>query len=129
MDGIQLRFDYLEEIGLVDYDLRWATRECSIFEMLIALSRRASFESQLTPSQWFWHMLDNLGIGGISDAHYHEDSDVDIQLVLDRLVDRTYDRNGRGGLFPLREPYGDQRKTELWYQMSYYILENEPVEI
>lgn len=129
MDGIQLRFEYIEARGTEDYDLRWATRECSILEMLIALARRASFETSKTPDEWFWLMLDNLGIGGISDAHYENRSEDHIHEAIGRLVTRTYERDGRGGLFPLRSPYGDQRKTELWYQMSYYILENDPVEV
>lgn len=128
MDGIQLRFEYFEELGIQDYDLKWATRECSVLEMLIALARRASFETSRTPAEWFWIMLDNLGVGGISDAHFNHQSENHIHEVVGRLVTRMYERDGSGGLFPLRHPYGDQRKVELWYQMSYYILENDPLE-
>ena len=39
------------------------------------------------------------------------------------IIWRTYDSNGYGGLFPLRNPREDQRKVELWYQLNAYLLE------
>ena len=32
--------------------------------------------------------------------------------------------NGTGGLFPLKRPRVNQRRVEVWYQMSEYLMEN-----
>jgi hypothetical protein len=32
--------------------------------------------------------------------------------------------NGTGGLFPLKMPKVNQRRVEIWYQMSAFIEEN-----
>ena len=39
-------------------------------------------------------------------------------------VERRYKRSGEGGLFPLKNAAKDQRKVEIWYQLSSYLLEN-----
>jgi hypothetical protein len=38
-------------------------------------------------------------------------------------VNREYDPDGRGGLFPLDGTHANQREVELWYQMQAYIIE------
>lgn len=129
MDGRELRFEYLDAIGQHDYDLAWMARECTIFEMLIALSRRASFETQMEPVEWFWKFLENLELDHYSDAAYNPGVEHHVHQVLDRLIHRNYAPDGRGGIFPLKHPYSDQRNVEIWSQMSLYILENDPIGI
>ena len=43
------------------------------------------------------------------------------------MLAREYSDNGHGGLFPLKNPKKDQRKVEIWYQMTEYINENYPI--
>ena len=126
-DGQELRFEYLDVAGETDYDFVWMSMECSILEMLIALSRRASDDTDMKPSEWFWIFLDNLDISGWNDYRYDEEAKDEIEHIVNRLISRTYDSDGRGGLFPLRHPQMDQRRVELWYQLSAYLLEQETV--
>jgi hypothetical protein len=47
-----------------------------------------------------------------------------VNQILTNLVERTYQKNGKGGLFPLKQPAKDQRRVEIWYQMAAYLNEN-----
>jgi hypothetical protein len=66
-------------------------------------------------------MLENLDLCQYNDrVNLPEDK---IEETLDRVIWRTYNFNGRGGIFPLRRPRQDQRDVELWYQLNAYIIE------
>ncbi|MFZ1684153.1 MAG: hypothetical protein WAU88_08510, partial [Candidatus Zixiibacteriota bacterium] len=58
-----------------------------------------------------------------NDLEYNDQAEATIDEVLNRVIFRTYDARGNGGLFPLRRPQRDQREVELWYQASAYLLE------
>jgi hypothetical protein len=94
---------------------------CSFLEMLLGLSRRMAFEGDGHPPVWFWHLIGNLGLQECTDDVDYDEVEVDHRI--NTVIWRTYDRNGRGGLFPLRRTRKDQRDVELWYQMSAYLLE------
>lgn len=121
-DGIDLRHEFLN-MYTPDHHPEWLKIGCSIFEMLIAFARRAEFDTDQSAKEWFWIFLENLGLSEFNDAY-----DIDMLVVddiLQRFVWRTYDFDGTGGLFPLRNPSHDQRKVELWYQFSEYLVEQE----
>lgn len=122
-DGKDLRYEWLEcsEMDWQDVDRDWLHMGCSFLELLIALSRRLAFETSADPVEWFWEMLENLDL-----RQYNDRVDIPRERVedtLDRVIWRTYNFNGRGGLFPLRRPRADQRDVELWYQLNAYIIE------
>lgn len=117
-DGCELRSEFIN--GPFESDGR-----CSVLEMLIALSRRASFESYSTPAEWFWHLMSNLDLAKYTDEVYMDLDSNEVDHILHRMINRRYDYDGLGGLFPLREPTQDQRQVELWYQMSSYLLEGQ----
>ncbi len=121
-DGVDLRQEFFAE-SRVGRDESWEVLECDVLELLVGLSRRLSFITGETRETWFWIMIENLGL-----YQYNDSVDIPVETVrdvLERLVCRTYDDDGNGGLFPLRNPTVDQRKVELWYQMSEYIAEHE----
>lgn len=121
-DGRDLRQEFLESEGAEVEDPDWLRLGCSMLELFIGLSRRLAFEADGEPSGWFWHLLDNVGLRIYSDARINS---VDrINESLDRIIWRTYEPDGTGGLFPLRNPGKDQREVELWYQLSAYLLED-----
>jgi len=121
VDGTELRQEFFQAIGgTPSGHPEIMDRPCSILEMLIALSGRLSFSGGGASRDWFWHMLDNLGLRGYSDAHPNTR---EVNRILKRLVERTYDYNGNGGLFPLQHPHSDQRRVEIWYQMNSYLIE------
>ena len=121
-DGVELRSKFLLRTG-TPVDKIWLNIGCSLFEMLIALSERAEFVTEIPAHEWFWLMLQNLGIDQFNDASNF--SDAQVEDILYHLVWRQYDYDGRGGLFPLEEPTQDQTKTELWYQFFEYLDEKE----
>lgn len=122
-DGLELRDEYVKCEGDV-VPIEWYQLDCSIFEMLIALSRRAAFQSSWSPSEWFFKIVENLGLGGLSDDVYKEGHRAKIRRAAYKAVNRSYRSDGRGGFFPLRDPGRDQREVELWYQLSAYLQEN-----
>jgi len=126
-DGQNLRFRFAELNGIhPDFWIGILPEECLVLEMLIALSIRMEDEFLHDPelgnrtSVWFWELLKNVGLDDQDDLNYDEDY---VQMRINIIVDRTYDHNGVGGLFPLKYHRGDMRRTELWYQMGYYISE------
>lgn len=121
MDGIVLRSIFMSEEG-------WNTEpyknhECSVLEMMIALAMRIENDIMWDgeddrTAQWFWEMIRNLKLDEDSLPGY-------IYGVLNRFLNRQYDENGHGGLFPLNKNAGcDQRNTEIWYQAQSYLMEN-----
>ena len=120
-DGRYLRYEFLDDQMIVDPDPEWMDLGCSVLEMLIGLSRRLSFEAEGKSRDWFWILLENLGLESYNDKTYSSHEAVD--AVLEQVIWRTYSQNGAGGLFPLKHPKKDQRKVELWYQLNSYLLE------
>lgn len=120
-DGRDLRVEFLEQTDFPQVSDEWLGMGCSMLEMLIALSRRLSFESEGEPRAWFWHMLRNIGLDTLTDdsPDFHETVDD----VLMTVIWRTYQKDGRGGLFPLGNATEDQTKIELWYQISAYLTQ------
>lgn len=120
-DGRQLRYEFIEDLGLDDIDPDWLGLGCSMLELLIGLSRRLSFNGGGEPSEWFWRLVINLGLRYDDRKRF---SVPRVEEVLDEVIWRTYEPNGRGGLFPLRYADCDQREVELWRQLNSYLLEN-----
>lgn len=122
-DGKDLRYEFLEAEGIEPSHQEpfWMELGCSMLEFLVALARRCAFETDRDVDIWFWEILENLGLSKLNDRAIipHEK----VEEILDRVIWRTYDYDGHGGLFPLVNPDRDQRKVEVWYQLSSYILE------
>lgn len=124
-DGKSLRYEFIEELELelVDRESReWMLMPCSFLEMIIALAKRMAREDGDSPRGWFWHFIQVLGLDVYADNIDlpHQE----IEEILDRVIWRTYRRDGHGGLFPLKHPREDQREVEIWYQFSAYFREN-----
>lgn len=123
MDGVELRCEFLahEKLEVDDRATQeWLALGCSMLEMLIALSRRLSFVGGGASSDRFWQMLHNVGLDIYNDLAWDGDQ---VEPVIRRINERTYDENGNGGLFPLMETDINQQKVELFYQMNSYVME------
>ena len=120
--GENLRSIYALEYGLYDEDVFQGP--CSVLEMLIALADNLAFNSDNDNSSWFWLMLDNLGLSGMDDNSFDENY---VSEKLHIWMNRLYDSDGEGSLFPLRNPSIDCRNIEIWDQMNAYLMENYPV--
>ena len=95
-----------------------------MLEMMIALALRCEEEIMDDPeignrtAQWFWLMITNLGLNGMSDDAYDRQLVTD---VLNRFIDGEYEPDGRGGLFWLRKCKEDLRDVEIWCQLMWYL--------
>jgi hypothetical protein len=115
-DGRDLRSEFL-------YGWKNRPRPVSTLEVLIALSRRTEFVcDEGTAPQWAWVLLENLGLHKMWDRVSVRKMNK-IDEILANLIWRTYERDGRGGFFPLQYAREDQTKTEIWFQMQAYAIE------
>jgi hypothetical protein len=96
---------------------------CSVLEMMIAFAIKAEFETDMTMREWFWLFMENLELSDMNDTHSEVSENV--MKVMDTFIWRTYSRNGRGGMFPLKKPQHNQTKVEIWYQFCEYLIEND----
>jgi hypothetical protein len=125
-DGKDLRFEFLETRGIPgsrisDQEGNWTEMGCSMLELFIGLAHRCSFETDEPFEPWFWQILKNIEIDGFNDARPFDKELVDAKL--DAVIWRTFDKSGNGSIFPLHDTNQNQRKIELWYLLSQYILE------
>jgi hypothetical protein len=116
-DGLDLRYEFLNSPEQTLH-LQGAT----LLEILVSLSRRTAFTAGGTPEQWAWQLLRNLRFHKKPDP-LTEHQSARVKDMLDTLIWRTYQRDGRGGFFPLNHPDEDQTKVEIWYQMNKYVME------
>lgn len=122
-DALSLRSLYLESeraVGDTDDD-----EPCNVLEVLVALSIRIELDlvgepGNEHPEKWFWEMIDNLGLSGMTDDKFDE---MTVINVIGEWMGRGFKKNGDGGLFPLKKPSRDQRKTPIWDQMAEYLNE------
>lgn len=115
-DGLALRYLFEMETGLRDIE-RILVSPCSVLEMIIGVAKHMEFIRSSELHDEFWEMLDNLGLRTDPGA-------VQLNLIVSRLVDRTYSPTGKGSLFPMKRFKPDMREIEIWYQMMEYIKEN-----
>ena len=128
-DGKQLR-----EIFLDNEDLQGSSYllegPCTTLEMLIGLSYRMEHELKYGPCQTsesdcFWLFMRNLNLDWAhNDDYYQKGGNEAVVDCIQLLLDRGYERNGEGGIFPLKRSRKNQRDVEIWYQMQEYLLEN-----
>ena len=134
LDGLDLRDQFIESEWYNQRDE--IEGECTVFEMLVALAQRMDFETTGAYDEnsmgsdrtayWFWEMTDNLGLTAYDDDSYVDlDGTTYVEQIIDEFVNREYDYDGTGGIFPLKHAEKDQRNVEIWYQMSAYLYENE----
>jgi hypothetical protein len=122
-DGLELRREFIMEVETPDHPEWRRAPGCSVLEMLIAFSRRAEHMTGQKAKDWFWEMIDNLGLKEVNDGH--EATEEDIGEILYDFVWRQYEYNGHGGLFPLDDPTRDQQEVEIWYQFCDYLADKD----
>lgn len=131
-DGKHLRFLFAntcEAHGKLKETLDILEGPASCLEMLAALAMRIANwldGNDSATGYWFHTMIDNLGLDGYNDYRWirHARPADEVERILDIWLERRYGRDGKGGLFPLANPAGDQRNKEIWNQMNQYLAEN-----
>lgn len=126
-DGIELRYKFGNDnqikssIIATEVDIS----PCSVLEMMIALSIRCEdimddSESESSIGQWFWEMIENLGLDKIGRPHF---SSREALSIVRKLLEHRYKKNGEGGLFTVKRTDVDMRKEEIWYQAMWHLNE------
>ena len=70
--------------------------------------------------EWFYGMLCSSGLDACNDENFDENV---AKEIVNRILERKYSKNGKGGLFTLSNPPKDLRKVEIWYQLLWYLDE------
>ena len=121
-DGLDLRYRFALDSRMMDAE-DYLDEPCSVLEMMAALALRCE-ESVDDPlygdrtSQWFWKMINNLGLGYMTDDRFDID---EVDYVIDKFLHREYSPDGHGGLFVIKRNRPDLRKVEIWYQLCWYL--------
>ena len=121
-DGIQLR----RRFALHRNDMtvqRYLNGPCSVFEMMVSLALRCEEWMDDTQygdrtGQWFWGMINNLGLSPMRDSNFDKNY---VNDVIARLLNREYEPDGKGGLFTVKHCNHDLRTVEIWCQLSWYL--------
>lgn len=127
-DGVDLRYRFGSECGLRESMIAsyLDDRECSVLEMMVALAYRCEEHIMDNPDigdrtgQWFFDMVGSLGLDVMDDERYDQ---YYVTRVLERFLDRKYEKNGKGGLFTVHHHMVDMRSVEIWYQAMWYLSE------
>lgn len=125
-DGISLRhrFALRHEENDYWYIMESLSGPCSMLEMILALAIRCEESIMSDPrigdrtGQWFWKMITNLGLGGMTDSNYDE---IHVDWSICRFLSHEYEPDGEGGLFRVRRPDGDFRRMTIWKQMCCFL--------
>lgn len=127
-DGIALRYKFGDRHGIPEAIIasELDTSECSILEMMVALS--INIESNIMSDDdfgdrtgsWFWTMINSLGLTTMVDKIFDPDK---VNRILYVFQYRQYSPNGKGGLFTIKNPISDLRNTEIWMQAMWYLDE------
>ena len=121
-DGVTLRYRFCL-LNNCEHLEHYLTGPCSVLEMMVALAIRCE-EIMDDPgkgdrtAQWFWVMINNLGLGAMSDSNFNEWL---VNDIVTRLLEREYEPDGRGGLFRVKNWNRDMRTAEIWHQLMAYI--------
>ena len=122
-DGVDLRYRFALNQGYADAP-ECLDKPCSVLEMMIALAIRCEETIMDNPnmgnrtSQWFWSMVNTLGVGNMTDDRFDRQF---VDDVIERFLNRKYKPDGEGGLFRIKRCEYDLRKVEIWYQLCWYL--------
>ena len=127
VDGIRLRSTFATDDYIGGSYLTSSMPEyCTVLEMMIALAKRMEDDILYDPDEpnrtgvWFGIMMENLGMLELDDRNYKDEI---FYEKLNNFLNRSYPDNGEGSLFGPLMGHFCMPKTEIWYQMHYYINE------
>ena len=123
--------EYLRKIYYRKTGIKLYTTDITVLEILVSLAKRLD-ETALVDAieglgseYWFWVLIKNLGLDSYVDSDRMDQAIItEINTIFTRMVARTYDKDGYGGLFPLTNPTRDQIGVDIWFQMMAWLNEN-----
>lgn len=123
-DGIDLRYRFSIDREYDEDVSEYMTDPCSVLEMMLALAICCEESIMDDPNigdrtqQWFWGMIVSLGLGDMMNSRFDK---VYVTETIHRFLNRDYRRDGKGGLFTIRDCDYDLRDVEIWYQLCWYL--------
>ena len=125
-DGLELRDKFKRETEAYGDYFEAENGPCNCLEMFVALAIRCEKELMYNPDEgdqtwrWFWMMMENLGLDIYTDDDFDFD---DVDHILWRFMSRKYGPNLEYCAFPCSISMSKMSKTELTYQLNYYVRE------
>lgn len=125
LDGLALREHYAK---IYKIDISKLGTKCSVLEMMIALAIRCEQEYMSDnelgdrTNRWFWYMIRSMGLLGMDDGRMEDEQ---AYSIIQNMLYRRYERDGRGGLFYVKNCQRDLREDEIWTQMNQYLISIE----
>ncbi len=121
-DGEDLRWSFLFWNGMEER-INELQGSCSVLEMILAMAYRCEeiMDDAVIgdrTSQWFWNMMNNLGLGGMIDTRFDEGF---VNSVIYIFLDREFKPDGHGSLFVVRNCDVDLRNVNIWTCMLWYL--------
>lgn len=124
-DGTDMRYIYANRIGAdPEFWREFLPVDCTMLEMMVALAinwdESYMFDVDRGPRapEWFWVMVENTGLDSFSDRNFDKNA---VSIILERVINRRYGADGRGGLFVTKNRKIDMRELEIWYQLNYFM--------
>lgn len=125
-DGVDLRYRFGNEKKKREASVASCLDvfPCSVLEMMVALAIRLEEQIMDNPDigdrtgEWFMGMVESLGLGGMDDGNFDRRA---VAKALERLLSRSYKKNGEGGLFTVKRRGIDMREVEIWCQAMWHL--------
>lgn len=125
-DGKNLRYEYVHVYHGKEFE-GFDLLPVNCLEVLIALA--INWEHEITydytigdrSAQWFWLMLDNLGLLEYPDEAFDLD---EVSEIVSIWLNREYQKNGYGNIFQAKTDDPNWSKKEIWLQLQDFVLKN-----
>ena len=121
--GINLRSEYAWNTNTEVDDVREGP--CTVLEMLIGVASHMEDQLEVSTSDCFWMLIENLGLDQYEDGDYDPRK---VESIIQAWLNHNYKSNGVGSIFPLKHYSGDCRNLDIWSQMNAWISENYPAD-
>jgi hypothetical protein len=121
--GINLRSEYAWNTSTEVEDVREGP--CTVLEMLVGVASHMEDQLEISTSDCFWMLIENLGLDKYEDDDYNPR---EVECIIDSWLNHNYKSNGVGSIFPLKRYQGDCRNLDIWSQMNAWISENYPAD-
>ncbi len=134
IDGANLRKEFVSQFSEANIDPRLTNelmmKECTWFEMLVALSRHIDYTYDGGVEERFIELITNLTLDPMlrydssRPAHMQEYDQRFVDVATSNVDTNNFDKDGHGGIFPLNKSgHPDQRRVEIWGQCGAYFHE------
>lgn len=120
--GESLRSIFAAENGVFVEDV--CSGPCRVLEMIEALATEMAMNQEASIHLFFWELIENLGLMGEINKYFDKDR---VRYILNRWMNRQFEPDGTGSLFPIKGFEGDMRNIEVWDQMNIYMTKKYPV--